>query len=235
MSLRLSSGSRRAYPRSTAGSLRLSGGGASFGAGNACSMPGIGSGFSCAFGSSALGGNAGGSNSCAGFAVNEGGLLSGNEKVTMQNLNNHVASHLDKVANGDPEVKIHDWYQKQGPGPSGDYNHYYQTIKEVWDKFLRATIENPRTALQIDNAHLAADDFRTKNEREPALPWSMEMGFSGLREALDELSLARADLEMQTEGLKEELAYLKNHVEELSALRGQEGVQFSGRWILLWH
>lgn len=67
------------------------------------------------------------------------GLLAGNEKLTMQNLNDRLASYLDKVraleqANGELEVKIRDWYQKQGPGPSRDYSHYYKTIEDLRDK-----------------------------------------------------------------------------------------------------
>ena len=140
MSLRLPSGSRRASPRPTTGSLRLSSGGASFGAGNACSMPGIGSGFSCAFGGSSSGGNALGSNACAGFTVNEGGLLSGNEKVTMQNLNDRLASYLENVraleeANADLEQKIKGWYEKFGPGScrglDHDYSRYFPIIEDL--------------------------------------------------------------------------------------------------------
>lgn len=133
-----------------------------------------------------------------------------------------------EAANGDLEVKIRDWYQKQGPGPARDYSHYYKTIEELRDKILGATIENSRIVLQIDNARLAADDFRTKFETEQALRMSVEADINGLRRVLDELTLARADLEMQIESLKEELAYLKkNHEEEISALKVQVGGQVS--------
>ncbi|XP_045693241.1 keratin, type I cytoskeletal 19 [Phyllostomus hastatus] len=180
--------------------------------------------------SSSSGGYGGG---YMGNVVGSDGLLVGNEKLTMQNLNDRLASYLEKVraleaANGDLEVKIRDWYQKQGLGPARDYSHYYQTIGELRDKILGATIENSKIVLQIDNARLAADDFRTKFETEQALRMSVEADINGLRKVLDELTLARADLEMQIESLKEELAYLKkNHEEEISVLRSQVGGQVS--------
>ncbi|XP_036889094.1 keratin, type I cytoskeletal 42 isoform X2 [Sturnira hondurensis] len=156
-------------------------------------------------------------------------LLGGGEKETMQNLNDRLASYLDKVraleeANTDLELKIRDWYKKQGPEPSRDYSHYFKTIEELKSKILAATIDNAGLVLQIDNARLAADDFRTKYETELNLRMSVEADTNGLRRVLDELTLARADLEMQIENLKEELAYLrKNHEEEMNALRGQVG------------
>ncbi|NWU14353.1 K1C19 protein, partial [Cephalopterus ornatus] len=179
---------------------------------------------------SGLGGGYGGSFSSSfsyGGGLGGDGLLSGNEKATMQGLNDRLASYLEKVraleeANADLETKIRNWYQKQGPSPARDYSPYFKTIEDLRDKILDATIDNARIVLQIDNARLAADDFKTKFETEQGLRQSVEADINGLRRVLDDLTLSRADLELQIEGLKEELAYLKkNHEEEMSALRGQ--------------
>uniref|UniRef100_A0A8B9VUB2 Keratin, type I cytoskeletal 19 n=1 Tax=Anas zonorhyncha TaxID=75864 RepID=A0A8B9VUB2_9AVES len=187
---------------------------------------GYGSGFSSSFGGGFSGGYGGG-------LGGGDGLLSGNEKTTMQNLNDRLASYLEKVraleeANSDLETKIRDWYQKQGPSPARDYSPYHKTIEDLRDQILAATIDNSKIVLQIDNARLAADDFKTKFETEQALRMSVEADINGLRRVLDELTLARTDLELQIESLKEELAYLKkNHEEEMSALGGQVAGQVS--------
>ncbi|XP_017735734.1 PREDICTED: keratin, type I cytoskeletal 27 isoform X1 [Rhinopithecus bieti] len=238
MSVRFSSTSRRLGSCGGAGSVRLSSGGAGFGAGNTCSVPGIGSGFSCAFGGSSSaggygGGLGGGSASCAAFTGNEHGLLSGNEKVTMQNLNDRLASYLENVraleeANADLEQKIKGWYEKFGPGScrglDHDYSRYFPIIDELKNQIISATTSNAHVVLQNDNARLTADDFRLKFENELALHQSVEADINGLRRVLDELTLCRTDLEIQLETLSEELAYLKkNHEEEMKALQCAAG------------
>ncbi|XP_040892726.1 keratin 97 [Toxotes jaculatrix] len=170
-----------------------------------------GSGFDLA---SALGGDNGS------FSV------SGSEKFTMQNLNDRLAAYLEKVrslesTNAQLERQIREWYEKQTPTVR-DYSKYQAVIDDLRKKINVATQDNARLMLQIDNARLAAEDFRIKFENEMAVRMSVEADIAGLRKVLDDLTIARSDLEMQVEGLKEELVFLKkNHAEELAALRGQ--------------
>ncbi|XP_074076669.1 keratin, type I cytoskeletal 12-like [Macrotis lagotis] len=158
---------------------------------------------------------------------NDGVINFGSEKETMQNLNDRLASYLAKVraleeANTELENKIRNWYETRMTGDSvsgNDYEKYYPLIEDLKNKIISATIENSRVILQIDNARLAADDFRMKYENEQALCHNVEADINGLRKMLDELTLGRADLEMQIESLMEELAYLKkNHEEDLQAI-----------------
>ncbi|XP_069490633.1 keratin, type I cytoskeletal 47 kDa-like [Ambystoma mexicanum] len=193
-----------------------------FGAGSSFSTSGAGgSGGGFSFGGGSFGGG-------AGFSL--GG---GDDKQVMQNLNDRLASYLDKVraleeANTTLEVKIRDWYAKQqansGANASRDYSKYYQTIDDLKSKILAASVENARVVLQIDNARLAADDFKLKYETEMHMRQNVEADINGLRKVLDELTMSRSDLELQIENLSEELAYLKkNHEEEMHSTAGGSG------------
>ncbi|XP_057572683.1 keratin, type I cuticular Ha6 [Hippopotamus amphibius kiboko] len=169
----------------------------------------------------------------SGFAGTGGwlfeGSFNGNEKETMQFLNDRLANYLEKVRqlereNAELESRIREWYECQGPYISPDYQSYFKIIEELQQKILLTKADNSRLVLQIDNAKLAADDFRTKYETELSLRQLVEADINGLRRLLDELTLCKADLEMQVESLKEELVCLKrNHEEEVNALRCQLG------------
>uniref|UniRef100_A0A4W2IRG7 Keratin 35 n=1 Tax=Bos indicus x Bos taurus TaxID=30522 RepID=A0A4W2IRG7_BOBOX len=157
------------------------------------------------------------------------GILTGNEKETMQFLNDRLASYLEKVRqlereNAELESRIHEWCEQQVPYLCPDYQSYFQTIEELQKKTLCTKSENARLVVQIDNAKLAADDFRTKYETEVSMRQLVESDMNGLRRILDDLTLCKADLEAQVESLKEELLCLKkNHEEEVNSLRCQLG------------
>uniref|UniRef100_A0A8C4XJD2 IF rod domain-containing protein n=2 Tax=Neoaves TaxID=3078114 RepID=A0A8C4XJD2_FALTI len=191
--------------------IGFSGGSARFGGG-------MGGGLGIGLGGGVVGG---------GFA-GDGILLSGDEKVTMQNLNDRLASYLDKVRcleqeNADLECRIREWYAKQGPFcEPRDYSCYYKEIEDLQNQIVCATIDNNKIILNIDNSRMTADDFRVKYETELALRQSVEADINGLRQVLDQLTLCRSDLEAQLESLREELCCLKkNHEEEMNCLRKQ--------------
>ncbi|XP_078501582.1 keratin, type I cytoskeletal 19-like [Lissotriton helveticus] len=209
------------------------GGGSSSGFGSSSSAGwshsfggGSGGGYGSSFlGSSSGGGFGSGMGSWSGDS--EGGLLNTSEKLTMQNLNDRLASYMHKVssmeqANLDLEEKIKQWYLTHGPRPAENYSEYYDIIQELQKKILEAVSENAGIVLQMDNARLAADDFKLKYENEFAIWQNVEGDLNGLRIVLDDLTLSRSDYEIQLESLMEELAALKkNHEEEVNQLRGQ--------------
>ncbi|NXD29467.1 K1C20 protein, partial [Spelaeornis formosus] len=156
-------------------------------------------------------------------------LLAGNEKSTMQNLNDRLAAYLERVrslekSNSLIETQIREWYEKNTVSVTQDYSSYFKTIEELRNKISAAQMENSRLVLQIDNAKLAADDFRLKYENEHLLRQSVESDITGLLRVRDDLTLTKADLESQIESITEELVFLrKSHEEDRARLRREAG------------
>ncbi|XP_054472576.1 keratin, type I cytoskeletal 18-like [Anoplopoma fimbria] len=181
---------------------------------------GAGSGFGSAGASFSTGGGAG------------AGIM-GNERGAMQNLNDRLANYLETVrnleqANNELEMRIMEAIEKGGPNMR-DYSKYEPIIddlrKEIYDKIA----ENARYVLQIDNARLAADDFKVKFDNEMAIRQSVEADIAGLKKLIDDTNMTRMNIESEIESVREELAFLKkNHENEVMELRNQisqSGVQ----------
>uniref|UniRef100_G3S9X8 IF rod domain-containing protein n=1 Tax=Gorilla gorilla gorilla TaxID=9595 RepID=G3S9X8_GORGO len=159
----------------------------------------------------------------AGGLAGMGGIQ--NEKETMQSLNDHLASYLDRVRrleteNWKLESKIWKHLEKKGPQVR-DWSHYFKTIEDLRAEIFTNTVDNAHIILQIDNARLAADDFRVKYETELAMHQSVESDIHKLRRVIDDTNVTWLQLETEIEALKEELLFMKkNHEEEVKGLSG---------------
>uniref|UniRef100_A0A8C3K361 IF rod domain-containing protein n=1 Tax=Calidris pygmaea TaxID=425635 RepID=A0A8C3K361_9CHAR len=204
----------------------MSGGG--YGGGMGCGSTGVGfgsggSGFGGGYRGSfggAGGGFSGGSFGSGGFHGGNVGILANDEKLTMQSLNERLASYMNTVRNlerenAQLEQLIREWYQKQGPTGTKDYSHYYGKIEELQNQLVTAAVETNRVLLDLDNTRMTAEDFRIKYETERGLRQNVEADINSLRPLLDNLTLNRSDLEMQFESLKEEMIDLKKNHEEV--------------------
>ncbi|PIO35150.1 hypothetical protein AB205_0172120 [Aquarana catesbeiana] len=152
-------------------------------------------------------------------------------KETMQHLNDRLASYLDKVRfleqqNAQLERNIREWYERNQPSTLPDYSGFFRIIQELQGQISSTSVENARILLQIDNARLAADDFRNKYEMERQLASSVEADVNGLRILLEEINREICHLQPQVENLQEELQLKKrNHGEEVNALQAQLGAR----------
>ncbi|KAI7798464.1 putative keratin [Triplophysa rosa] len=165
--------------------------------------------------------------SSGGFDMSDDTNIIGNEKGTMQSLNDRLASYLTKVralekANADLELKIQQFLDSKATPSSRDYSAYYATIKDLQEKIMEEIHLKGGIHLSIDNTSLAINDFKMKYEAEHAMRQSVEADIIGLKRVLEDLDMTGKDLSMQIEGLKEELVFMKkNHEEDLLAARTQ--------------
>ncbi|XP_024236954.1 keratin, type I cytoskeletal 18 [Oncorhynchus tshawytscha] len=153
-----------------------------------------------------------------------------NEKEAMQGLNNRLATYLDKVrslekSNSDLELRIKQIMIERIP-EGHDFKTMMAQAHQVEQEVRRKTLENARLMLEIDNAKLAADDFRIKWETEMCMSQSVERDCLALKKAKvdhEQIIMShRGDLD----SLKEDLYFLKkNHEEEVESMKGHVAAQ----------
>uniref|UniRef100_A0A803Y534 IF rod domain-containing protein n=1 Tax=Meleagris gallopavo TaxID=9103 RepID=A0A803Y534_MELGA len=143
------------------------------------------------------------------------GQVMGNEKETMQDLNERLATYLEKVRslennNRRLEAQIRESLAKRGPS-TRDWGNYWDTIQQLRDK-----VRGMRIVMGIGMP------VPCRYEAELAIRTSVESDIAGLRKVLDDTNMARLQLEGEIEALREELIFMKkNHEEEVNALQGQ--------------
>ncbi|CAL8402662.1 unnamed protein product [Arctogadus glacialis] len=178
-------------------------------------------------GGGGMSGGFGGAGAGAGAGAGGAGVgIMGNERGHMQNLNDRLATYLDTVrslekANNELEVKIREALEKGGP-EMREYSKYTPILEDLRRQVFDKTLDNATLVLQIDNARLAADDFKVKFENETAIRQSVEADIGGLKKVIDDTNMGRMNIESEIESVKEELMYLKkNHENDLMEMRSQ--------------
>uniref|UniRef100_A0A8C6VNF0 Keratin 23 n=1 Tax=Naja naja TaxID=35670 RepID=A0A8C6VNF0_NAJNA len=144
------------------------------------------------------------------FSGSQGSLfMGGNEKRTMQELNDRLASYLEKVrsleeANTQLEGCIQEWHQKRSHGTQQDFKDYEHNISDMHERIETGRVTNAGLVLQIDNAKMATEDFRLKYEAEKALRQNVQNDVENIRKELDNMTIIITDLEMEIEALRED-------------------------------
>ncbi|KAM3910564.1 keratin, type I cytoskeletal 18-like [Leptodactylus fuscus] len=147
-----------------------------------------------------------------------------NDKEVMQNLNNRLASYLEKVcalekSNKQLEIQIREKLS-EGGAVRKDYSDYFTLIDTLRKQITGAISENTRLLLAIDNSKLAADDFKEKWSTESALRQSVERDMNSLRKVKEEHVVINDSLRADVDSLQNELLTLQSdHKQDLAALR----------------
>ncbi|XP_051898026.1 keratin, type I cytoskeletal 18-like [Pristis pectinata] len=189
--------------------------------GGRSSAAGFGSGLS--FG----GGGGGYSFGSASSLMMRGGGVVGDEKNTMQNLNERLANYLSTVqrleqSSKDLEKEIRE-FGATTVVKGFDWSVYDQRVRPLQKQILDAILQNSSIALEIDNAKLAAEDFQNKWQSELMLRQSVENDIDGLHQLKETYLQLQGNLNNDITGLEDEISFLKkNHDEELKMLRQQK-------------
>ncbi|XP_069783382.1 keratin, type I cytoskeletal 19-like [Narcine bancroftii] len=160
-------------------------------------------------------------------SIMPGGCVITDQKDTMKNLNDRLASYLEKVrtldaSNREMEKQILALASSKSVD-SFDWSKYNSLVKPLQQQIINAMIQNAQIALETDNAKLAAEDFNNKWQTELMLRQSVEADIAGLYQLKDTYLQLQGSVTSDIAGLEDEIAYLKkNHAEEMKMLRQQK-------------
>ncbi|XP_016342286.1 keratin, type I cytoskeletal 18-like isoform X2 [Sinocyclocheilus anshuiensis] len=159
--------------------------------------------------------------------INSSTFAPADEKETMKGLNDRLAGYLSKVrlledSNNELEEQLKEALMRKGAESGRDWSAYEKIVADLRNQLQEMTMDNARLFLQIDNARLAADDFKVKFESEQAMRQGVEQDLAQLRKMLDDTYMGRMQLESQIESMREELAFLKkSHEEDVANVKSQ--------------
>ncbi|XP_016104622.1 keratin, type I cytoskeletal 18-like isoform X2 [Sinocyclocheilus grahami] len=159
--------------------------------------------------------------------INSSTFAPADDKETMKGLNDRLAGYLSKVqlledSNNELEEQIKEALMRKGAESGRDWSAYEKIVADLRNQLQEMTLDNARLFLQIDNARLAADDFKVKFESEQAMRQGVEQDLARLRKMLDDTYMGRMQLESQIESMREELAFLKkSHEEDVANVKSQ--------------
>ncbi|TSM94705.1 Keratin, type I cytoskeletal 13 [Bagarius yarrelli] len=137
-------------------------------------------------------------------------------------VSNSKVHSLEKT-NQTLEQKIKEFYEKKSSITRTDLSKYYIIIEDLQKQIISKAAENKKVYIILDNANLAASDFKLKFESERNLHLIVEADVTRLRTLLGELEVENKGLESQKTGLEEELSFLKKgHEEDMHMLRNQK-------------
>ena len=76
-----------------------------------------------------------------------------------------------------------------------NWGHYFEIMEELRTQIFANSEDHARIILQIENAPLAADDFRVKYETEPTMCQSVENDINGPLKVIDDTNITQLQLE----------------------------------------
>ncbi|NP_001134046.1 keratin, type I cytoskeletal 20 [Salmo salar] len=96
--------------------------------------------------------------------------IGANEKHTMQNLNDRLATYLEKVrsletANSKLELQIKEFYEMRSPTHKKDLSGFYATITDIRNKIHARSVENSQMILQVLQSQITTSTTEVKTSQ----------------------------------------------------------------------